>query len=65
MKVEIPRYSEQLRQLTDEYYYQQVSSEEYRRQRKQILDAIDRDINHIDPAPVSPGSGSLFDFSKK
>lgn len=64
MNIQIPRYSEQLRKLTDDYFYQQISTEEYRLQRKQILDAIDRDINHIQPAAEILNPDLQYDYSK-
>lgn len=40
-------YIEKLRRLVDDYYYQQISFEEYRRQRKFLLDEIDGKFNHV------------------
>lgn len=40
-------YCEKLRRLVDDYYYQQISIEEYRRQRKYLLDEIDGKYNNV------------------
>jgi len=37
----------QLRKLSDDYYQQLISLEEYRRQRKPIFDEVDLKINHV------------------
>lgn len=37
-----------IRELSDSYYQQQLSRDEYRRQRTEILNKIDKEINDID-----------------
>jgi len=41
MSADMTTYSQQLRQLVDEYYHQQLPLETYRAQRKLILDQIE------------------------
>lgn len=41
MSADMATYSQQLRQLVDEYYHQQMPLELYRAQRKLILDQIE------------------------
>lgn len=41
MNADMEKYSQQLRQLVDEYYHQQMPLDAYRAQRKLILDQIE------------------------
>lgn len=41
MSTDMTTYSQQLRQLVDEYYHQQMPLETYRAQRKLIFDQIE------------------------
>lgn len=43
----IDAFATQLRKLTDDYYHQLITLEEYRQQRKVILDEVDSEINHV------------------
>jgi len=38
-------YSSMLRNLSSDYYYRRISREEYRAQRREILDKIDEEFN--------------------
>jgi len=38
-------YSSMLRNLSSDYYYHRISREEYRAQRREILDKIDEEFN--------------------
>ncbi len=38
-------YSAMLRSLSADHYYQRITREEYRQQRRQILDRIDEEFN--------------------
>ena len=44
MSDDMTKYAQQLRQLTDDYYHQQLTLAEYRAQRKQILDHIEKEL---------------------
>ncbi len=46
MTTGIDSYAAQLRKLTEDYYNQLISMQDYRQQRKQILDEIDAEFNH-------------------
>lgn len=41
MSDDMEKYSQQLRQLVDEYYHQQLTVEEYRAHRKLLFDEIE------------------------
>ena len=64
--------SEQLRHLASDYYHQRISFEQYRAQRKIILNKIDEEFNglHLNEAQAdNSGSSSFFtrtiEFFKK
>ena len=40
--------ADKIRELSYNYYQQQVTKEQYRRLRKQLLDQIDREMNNIE-----------------
>lgn len=62
--------SEKLRCLSDDYYNQRITQEEYRSQRKIILDDLDAKFNPIktessdDPAEKSMLSKAISFFKK-
>ncbi|MCP4430334.1 MAG: hypothetical protein GY806_05090 [Gammaproteobacteria bacterium] len=47
-------YSLMLRNLSNDFYHNHIGIDEYRAQRKVILDKIDKELNDQDPA--KPGS---------
>ncbi len=40
------RYSEMLSRLVQEYFYDHIDFDEYRSQRRMLLDKVDKDYNH-------------------
>lgn len=38
-----------MRELSNDYYQQRISKEEYRKLRKNLLDIIDKEVNYIEP----------------
>lgn len=44
MSDDMIKYSQQLRRLIDDYYHQQMTSDDYRAQRKLIFDDIEREF---------------------
>lgn len=44
MNVEIGKYALQLRRLVEEYYHQQMTMDDYRLQRKRILDQLEMEL---------------------
>lgn len=38
-----------IRELSNDYYQQRITKEEYRQLRKELLDRIDKEINYIEP----------------
>lgn len=44
MSVEIGKYALPLRRLVEEYYHRQMSLDEYRLQRKRILDQLEMEL---------------------
>lgn len=40
----LEKYSQQLRQVVDDYYHNQMTLEEYRTQRNIILDSIENEV---------------------
>ena len=46
-----------IRELSSDYYQQRITTEEYRKLRKELLDKIDKELNHIESA----GHGSESD----
>lgn len=56
-------YSQTLRNLSNDYYRNHIGFEEYRIQRKLILDKIDQEMNGktvFDQAQDDPGKDSIF-----
>ena len=51
---------EKIRELSDNYYQQRIAKEEYRRQRTQLLNKIDKELNDIEPVLESDDSESGF-----
>ncbi|TVZ38915.1 hypothetical protein P886_3299 [Alteromonadaceae bacterium 2753L.S.0a.02] len=54
-------YSEMIRELSRAYYNRSLALQDYREQRKQILDAVDHEYNGIqidgyEPQPKNPDS---------
>ena len=45
-------YSQMLRQLSNDYYYDKIQFQEYRARRRIILDKIDEDFNGLDAQQV-------------
>lgn len=57
MNTDMTTYSQQLRQLVDEYYHQQMPLETYRAQRKLIFDQIESEYaasTHSGENPQTP-----------
>ena len=44
MSDDMIKYAQQLRRLTDDYFHQQLSLGEYRAQRKDIFDHIEKEL---------------------
>lgn len=44
MSVDIQKYSPQLRRLVEEYYHRQITMEDYRLQRKRMLDQLEMEL---------------------
>ena len=44
MSDDMIKYAQQLRRLVEDYYYQQMTADEYRAQRKLILDHIENEL---------------------
>jgi hypothetical protein len=43
MSAEIRNYAQQLRRMVEEYYHRQLTLEDYRAQRKLLLDQLERE----------------------
>lgn len=43
MRNDLKKYSEQLRQIVERYYYRQITLQDYRAQRKIVFDCIERE----------------------
>lgn len=57
MSNDIKKYSEQLRQILDDYYHNQISLEDYRAQRKFVLDSIEHELAGADSDEDRKDSG--------
>lgn len=44
MNPEIRKYAQQLRRLVEEYYHRQMTMDDYRMQRKRILDQLEAEL---------------------
>lgn len=44
MSDDMIKYAQQLRRLVEDYYYQQLTADEYRAQRKLIFDHIENEL---------------------
>lgn len=59
MSEEMEKYSQQLRQLVDGYYHQQMSADAYHAQRKMILDQIENEFIVSTQSSDTPVNASL------
>ena len=57
-------YSESLRELSKDYYQHHISVEEYRSNRKLILDKIDEEFNGVKPEVTSTDNQDTSLFMK-
>ena len=49
-----------IRELSDDYYQQRISKQEYRRQRTEILNKIDEELNGLGPVERTDDAGPKF-----
>lgn len=63
MSEDMEKYSQQLRQLVEEYYQQQLSFEEYRAQRKLIFDQIESEYAASNQAGENQQSATMNESS--
>ena len=45
--INLAEYSKQIRELSDDYFYRRISSDEYHARRKLILDELDSIFNGL------------------